>query len=124
MPSSDNYEYLDASSNSSKISTSTMKNILQNLQYTSTRKSTKAIYLSVWQKFNSFIIKLDNKPSSWEERITLFGAYLVDSGVQSGTLKSYYSAIKSILREDGYIVDHEKLLLVSLTKACKLISCI
>ena len=99
-----------------------MEIILNNFRYNSKRSSTKANYFSIWRNFNSFLIKLDRKPKTWEERICLFAAYLIDQGLQSSTLKSYYSAIKAILREDGYIVDDNKVLLTSLAKACRLIN--
>ena len=41
-------------------------------------------------------------------------------GVQSSTLRSYYCGIKSVLKEDGYVVDDDKVLLNTLAKACKL----
>ena len=57
---------------------------------------------------------------SWEDKTALFGAYLVDRGVQSSTLRSYFSAIKFILRQDGYIWNDKQFLLKSLTRGCKL----
>ena len=57
---------------------------------------------------------------SWEQKTALFGAYLVDTGVQSSTLKSYFSAIKHILRSDGYQWDDNKVLLSALARSCKM----
>ena len=86
------------------------------------RKSTNKIYLSVWRQFNSFIMKLDVIPHSWEDRTTLFIAYLVDKGMQSSTVKSYVSAIKNFLVTDGYKWRDEEVLLSSLTRVCKLVN--
>ena len=71
---------------------------------------------------NKFLLKLDHKliNTSWEQKTTLFGAYLVDNGIQSSTLKSYFSAIKHILKQDGYLWDDNKVLLSALVKSCKL----
>ena len=70
---------------------------------------------------NKFILNLDsNIIASWEQKTALFGAYLVDNGVQSSTLKSYFSAIKHILKLDGYQWDDNKVLLSALVKSCKL----
>ena len=67
------------------------------------------------------MIKLDYKDNlSWEDKTALFGAYLVDGGVQSTTLKSYFSAIKFILKQDGYEWNDKKALLSSLVKGCKI----
>ena len=62
------------------------------------------------------------KPNSWEEHATLFVAQLIDDGMQSSSVKSYVSAIKRILIDDGYPWDDRKILLSALTSACKLIN--
>ena len=54
--------------------------------------------------------------------MTLFIAYKIESGLKSTTVKSYVSAIKKVLVDDGYPWDDQKVLLGSLTKACKLIN--
>ena len=66
---------------------------------------------------------MDHKlKTSWEEKTAFFGAYLVENGIQSSTLKSYFSAIKHILKLDGYQWDDSKVLLSSLVRSCKLIN--
>ena len=109
-------------SQSSKISIDYVNNILDRLGAKQTRDSTAKAYLCVWRQLNKFIISLDTKGKllSWEERTALFGAYLVHKGCQSSTLKSYFSAIKHVLRQDGYPWDDNKALLSSLAKNCKL----
>ena len=52
----------------------------------------------------------------------MFGASLVDQGVQSSTLRSYMSAIKRILVDDGYQWDNSKLLLSTLVCGCKIVN--
>ena len=77
------------------------------------------MYYSVWKQFNEFFIKLDIKPKTWEERLTLFVGYLVEQRKKSTTIKSYISAIKAVLREDCVEIFEDRYLLTSLTKACK-----
>ena len=108
-----------ASTNTS-ISTNEMLQIVEQLKCEGKRTSTRRIYQSVWKTFNEFYIKLDLKPETWEERITLFVAYLVDDNKKSSTIKSYISAIKAVLQEDGVEINENKYLLASLTKACRL----
>ena len=86
------------------------------------RSSTMRTYLSIWRQFNKFVISLDVKPVTWEERASLFIAHLIDRGMQSCTVKSYVSAIKRILTDDGYEWNDQKILLNALTKACKLVN--
>lgn len=51
----------------------------------------------------------------------MFCAYLIHQGtIQSSTIKSYVSAIKAILKLDGYNWDDQKIYLTSLTRTCKL----
>ena len=110
-----------SSSNSAKISTQQVQRILESLNNQQTRQSTTNNYLSIWRNFNKFLLRLDKKVTgSWEERVALFGAHLISTGTKSSTLKSYFAAIKSILKRDGYQWDDNKVLLSALTCACKL----
>ena len=86
------------------------------------RSSTRRNYYCVWKSFNEFIIRLDRKPRTWENRLTLFVGYLVEQGRKSTTIKSYISAIKSVLAENNIKLDEEKSLLTSLTNACRVIN--
>ena len=86
------------------------------------RDSTAKTYLSIWRQFNKFLVKLDIRPRLWEDRTTLFIAYLVENGFQLATIKSYISAIKSTLLLDGYDWDDSLVLARSLSRACKIIN--
>ena len=99
-----------------------MAQILDRLKNNTTRDSTAKNYYTVWKIFNAFMIKLDKKPSTWEERVSLFGAYMVDNGNQSSTIKSYISAIRKILHNDGYDLKNDLLALSTLTRACRIIN--
>ena len=109
-----------SSSGSSRISTAYMKQVVESLKSNTNRDSTSKNYLSIWRNFNQFIIRLDIKPLTWEERTTLFCGYLVHQNRKSATIRSYVSAIKHTLVNDGYEWDDKKVLLHSLTRACKL----
>ena len=86
------------------------------------RDSTNRNFFTVWKLFSSFCLRLDRKPVTWEDCLVLFVGYLVDSGKQSSTVQSYISAIKDVLRDDGFRINEDKYLLSSLTRACKLIN--
>ena len=60
------------------------------------------------------------KPNLWEDRTALSIAFLVDEGMQSSLVRSYISTIKRIIIDDGYPWKDNKMLLASLTKACKI----
>ena len=107
-------------STSTTISTKAIEHIVDKLRYENNRKSTKKTYYNVWKKFNQFYIRLDKKPKSWEDRLILFVGYLISDNKQSSTIRSYISAIRSVLTEDGVILNENKYLLTSLTKACRL----
>ena len=97
-----------------------MENILEKLKYQQNRKSTVKNYHHIWCKFNEFLINLDVRPKTWEDRVCLFGAHLVKKGVQSATLKSYFSAIKHTLKNDNYEWNDNKVCLTALARACRL----
>ena len=116
------YRQTSGSSASSKISTKHIQLIIDKLVSQSQRSSTAQNYLAVWRQFNRFVINLDIKPQSWEDRVTLFVGYKISQGMQSSTVKSYVSAIKKLLIDDGYHWDDRKVVVGSLTKACKIIN--
>ena len=97
-----------------------MFRILEGLKSKTVRESTSHTYLVIWRQFNQFLIRLDWRPNSWEERVTLFCAHLIQKSCQSSTIKSYISAIKRVLKLDGYIWNERKILVSTLTQACKL----
>ena len=107
-------------STSSTISTNDMDRIMTRLKSMRHRDSTRKNYYSIWKAFNKFYLRLDRKPDSWELRLNYFVTYLVDTNKQSSTVKSYISAVKAVLREDGYILDQDQFVLNALTRACKL----
>ena len=84
------------------------------------RQSTKKNYYTIWKSFNEFYLKLDRKPDTWEHRINLFAAHLIHNNRKAATVKSYISAIKAVLSDINIVVNEDKYLLQSLTKACKL----
>ena len=63
---------------------------------------------------------MDDIPNTWEERLLLYVTHLVNHKYQSGTIKSYISAIKSVLANDDYELKNQKLLLSALTETCRL----
>ena len=71
-----------------------MEFIMNNLKARRFRKSTERNYYKIWKLFNKFFIRLDRKPKTWQQRA-------------SSTIKSYISAIKTILKmEEITINDH------------------
>ena len=107
-------------SSTSRISRCEMEHILEKLKANQHRSSTKATYLAIWRHFNSFLVKLDHRPKAWEDRTTLFCAYLVDKGTKSTTIRSYISAIKHIVVTDKYKWDDERVMVNVISNACKL----
>ena len=97
-----------------------MQSIIEKLRTEANRRSTDKVYYQIWKIFNEFIIKLDHKPKTWEDRLALFVGYLIECKRKSNTIKSYISAIKSVLSKDGVSINENRFLLSSLTKACKI----
>ena len=108
------------SSSSSRISVNEMELIIDKLLYQTVRKLTRQNYVTIWRQFNGFLVHLDKMPQDWEDRTSLFCAFLIEKGLQSATVKSYISAIKTGLKGEKYPWEECKLLLNSLTKACKI----
>ena len=97
-----------------------MENILERLKSNQHQDSTKANYVSIWRSFNAFLVHLDRRPKAWEDRTSLYCAYLVERGVKSTTIRSYISAIKHILITDKYEWDDNRIMVNVISRACKL----
>ena len=83
--------------------------------------TTRQAYHKIWTNFNKFVVRLDYPPNSWEEKVSLYCTHLATNiGVQSSTLRSYVSAIKSKLIADGYGWNQDLLYLSALVRGCKL----
>ena len=102
------------------ISTAAVQDVVERLKFYQHRSSTRHNYYGIWKNFNDFFIKLDNKPDLWEDRITLFVAYLIDNNRKSTTVRSYISTLQAILKLVGVKLNQDSVLLGSLTRACKL----
>ena len=109
-------------SSKSSISTKEIEHVIENLRRQQHRNSMQKTYYVVWHLFNEFFVKLDIKPRNWEDRITLFVGQLIREGKCSATIESYISAIKAVLKNNKILVNPDKYLLSSLTKACKLVN--
>ena len=94
-------------------------NIVDRLKSERHRSSTRNTYYVIWKCFNKFLIRLDHKPKTWEERLTLYVAFLVDKKRKSSTINSYVSAIKAVLHDDGEELVEDRLLISALSNACK-----
>ena len=105
---------------SSTLSTEVLQSFVDQLRLQKYRKSMQLSYFKVWQNFNEFFIKLDQKPDSWEQRLTLFVAFLINKNRKSNTIKSYISAIKALLLNIGVELNQDQVLLTALTRACKI----
>ena len=99
-------------STSSTISTQAVLQVVEKLKLQHHQDSTRKSYYSTWRQFNEFFIKLDEKPDNWEDRLILFVGYLVEDNKKSSTIKSYVSAIKPVLREDGIVMNERQIFTV------------
>ena len=107
-------------SGSSRISSHSIRMIIDKLLMNRNRASTSKAYLCIWRQFNKFLMSLDCKPDLWEDRTNLFVGFLISEGKQSCTVKSYVSAIKRTLLNDGYNWKDDRILLTLLTCACRI----
>ena len=108
-----------SSSGDTTISTVEIRGIMERLSYEHNRSSTRENYHRIWKIFSVFYFKLDEKPTEWEDRILLFAAYLVHNNKKPATVKSYISALKTVLREDKIKISEDRFMLNSLVRACK-----
>ena len=109
-----------SSSSRSTISTIGIKEVIDKLKMNGMRESTKSSYLKIWRGFNEFYLRLDIKPTTWEDCVILYAGYLADQKRKSGTIKSYVSAVKAVLRFVNVEINEDRILLGAITKVCRL----
>ena len=96
--------------------------VISELKLHKHRSSTRKNYYNIWKKFNEFFLKLDIKPTSWEDRLVLFMGYLANENMKASMIKSYILAIKAVLQSIKVELKLDEVLLNSLTRACRLIN--
>ena len=111
------------SSNSSKVSSEYFKQAIEVIKLGNYAPVTKVTYHCVWVSFNKFIISLDHIPPTWEEKLALFLACLIEERRPPSTIRCYKSAVKSVLRDNGVPLDDHQLQLAAVLKACKYVDC-
>lgn len=84
------------------------------------RAKTRRMYRSRWIAFNQFLQQFDVMPETWEDRLHIYAAHLVDNKKQSSTVRTYLTAIRQILRLADIEIQEDKYLLSSLIRACKI----
>lgn len=78
------------------------------------------VYLVAWRAINNFYCRLDNKPKPWEQRMSLFIAYMIKKRFEKATIQTYISGIKYVLRNILHIdVDDNAFRFTALIKAAR-----
>ena len=57
---------------------------------------------------------------SWQERVTLFIGHLIENKLKLASIRSYLSAIRTVLAEDGFEFQQDSFVLTSLIKASRI----
>lgn len=109
-----------SSSNDSLISAEYFEKVLEELELRAVEDSTLEVYMVAWRAINSFYCKLDNKPKPWEQRMSLFIAYMMKKRFEKATIQTYISGIKYVLRNILHVdVDDNAFRFTALIKAAR-----
>lgn len=106
-------------SDTSKLSTDFFQRVLEDLEILAVEDSTLRAYMVSWHALNEFWTQLDVKPETWEDRISLFVAYMIMKRFQPSTIRSYISGIKYILNLINIKVDTNSFKFSALVKAAR-----
>ena len=105
-----------SSSQSSRILLKHLQQTAEKLRRQQRCHPSKRTYYQAWHNFNNFIIYLDGWPETWEERLVMFTTNLIEVGHPEPTIRSYVSAVKEILKEDGVEIDNNSVELTAIFK--------
>lgn len=110
-----------ASSRDSKLSVEFIKKVADGYVSKDIRQTTLNKYVEEWRTFNRFLLNgIDKIPNTWEDRLVVYVTFLVDTGKQSATIKSYISAIKKMMSFEDINYNHIQAKLKALIKSAKL----
>lgn len=109
-----------SSSNDSLISTEYFQKVLEELELKAVEDSTMEVYMVAWRAMNEFYCRLDNKPKPWEQRMSLFIAFMIKKRYEKATIQTYISGIKYVLRNILHVdVDDNAFRFTALIKAAR-----
>lgn len=79
---------------------------------------TKKAYHDIFDNFLDFL-DLFNTPDRWEEKMVLYATFLADNPYDEVTIKSYMSAIRYQLQQDGVHLEEDKFLMESIIRSTR-----
>lgn len=102
------------------MSTEYFMKVLEELEVRAVEDSTMEVYMVAWRAINDFYCRLDNKPKPWDQRMSLFIAFMQKKRFEKATIKTYISGIKYVLRNILHIdVDDKAFQFTALIKAAR-----
>lgn len=81
--------------------------------------SSKTSYHGIFDNFLDFLDLFNTLPDRWEDKIVLYVSFLADNIYEEQTIKSYLSAIRHELKQDGVRLDEDKFLLESIIRSSR-----
>lgn len=80
---------------------------------------TKIGYHSIHRNFLEFLELFNTLPERWEEKMVLYATFLADNVYGEDTIRSYMSAIRYRLQQDGVHLEEDKILLESVIRSTR-----
>lgn len=102
------------------MSTEYFQRVLDQLATKAVEDSTMEVYMAAWHAMNKFYCRLDRKPKPWDQRMSLFIAFMIKKRFEKATIQTYISGIKYILRNILHVdVDDNAFRFTALIKAAR-----
>lgn len=109
-----------SSEHDSLLSTEFFEKVLQELEFRAVEDSTMHVYMTAWRSMQDFYCRLDRKPKPWDQRMSLFIAYMIKKRFEKATIQTYISGIKYVLRNILHInVDDNAFRFTALIKSAR-----
>ena len=64
-------------------------------------------------------MRLDDRPTTWDDKLVMFTANLIVEKHPEPMIRSYVSAVRTFLKEDGIQIDNNSVTLSALLKSTK-----
>lgn len=84
------------------------------------QESTRLAYHNQWVACNQFLLRFNNLPEDWGDRLVLYAAALAEDGKAPATIKTYISGIRQVLLLDKVQFTDRSFELKAIVRASKL----
>lgn len=96
--------------------------VVEKIKTCKVQESTRMAYHNQWVACNQFLLRFNNLPQDWGDRLVLYATALAEDGKTPATIKTYISGIRQVLLLDKVQFSDRSFELKAIIRASKLVN--